>query len=81
MADSKEEYLLELTSLQGKVGRYDLGATETHICCFTEDMLAPPKLHEEIGVICYENEAMGLYFINHPDGYWLELVPDMTAKS
>ena len=25
--------------------------------------------------ICYENEAMGIYFINDPDGYWLEVVP------
>jgi lactoylglutathione lyase len=25
--------------------------------------------------ICYENQAMGIYFINDPDGYWLEVVP------
>ena len=25
--------------------------------------------------ICYENEAMGIYFINDPDGYWLVVVP------
>ena len=22
-----------------------------------------------------ENEAMGLYFIEDPDGYWLEIIP------
>ncbi|NLC50259.1 MAG: lactoylglutathione lyase, partial [Bacteroidales bacterium] len=25
--------------------------------------------------ICYENESMGLYFINDPDGYWIEILP------
>ena len=25
--------------------------------------------------ICYENKEMGIYFINDPDGYWLEVVP------
>ena len=23
----------------------------------------------------FENPAMGIYFINDPDGYWLEIVP------
>jgi lactoylglutathione lyase len=25
--------------------------------------------------ICFENTEMGIYFINDPDGYWLEIVP------
>lgn len=25
--------------------------------------------------ICFENEAMGVYFIADPDGYWIEIVP------
>lgn len=28
-----------------------------------------------MGCICFENEAMGIYFITDPDGYWLEVVP------
>jgi len=32
-------------------------------------------LHEEMGCICFENEAMGIYFIVDPDGYWLEILP------
>ena len=31
--------------------------------------------HKEKGVVCYENTAMGVYFISDPDGYWLEIVP------
>ena len=33
------------------------------------------KKHEEMGCICFENEAMGIYFIEDPDGYWLEVLP------
>ena len=29
----------------------------------------------EMGCICFENEAMGIYFIVDPDGYWLEILP------
>jgi lactoylglutathione lyase len=28
-----------------------------------------------MGCICYENPMMGIYFINDPDGYWLEILP------
>ena len=28
-----------------------------------------------MGCICYENPKMGIYFINDPDDYWLEIVP------
>jgi lactoylglutathione lyase len=28
-----------------------------------------------MGCICYENEKMGIYFINDPDDYWVEIVP------
>ena len=28
-----------------------------------------------MGCVCYVNEKMGIYFINDPDGYWLEVVP------
>jgi len=28
-----------------------------------------------MGCICFENPAMGIYFINDPDGYWIEIIP------
>jgi lactoylglutathione lyase len=31
--------------------------------------------HEKMGCICYENKAMGIYFINDPDDYWIEIIP------
>jgi len=31
--------------------------------------------HAEMGIICYENAAMGIYFVEDPDGYWVEVLP------
>ena len=39
------------------------------------DFAAAHEKHKEMGCICYENPAMGIYFIQDPDGYWLEIVP------
>ena len=32
-------------------------------------------LEDGVGCVCFENEAMGLYFIEDPDGYWFEITP------
>jgi lactoylglutathione lyase len=29
-----------------------------------------------MGCICFENPEMGIYFIQDPDGYWLEIVAE-----
>lgn len=31
--------------------------------------------HKAMGCVCYENKDMGIYFINDPDGYWIEIIP------
>ena len=36
---------------------------------------AAHALHEKMGCICFENPSMGIYFIQDPDGYWLEVIP------
>ena len=28
-----------------------------------------------MGCICFENPDMGIYFIQDPDGYWIEIIP------
>jgi len=41
-----------------------------------DDYAAACAKHKERGVVCYENPAMGICFIEDPDGYWLEVVPE-----
>jgi lactoylglutathione lyase len=66
---------LELTWLKSQETPYNLGDEEFHIAFKTPDFKAAHALHKEMGCICYENKEMGIYFINDPDGYWLEVVP------
>ncbi len=73
--DGVGEYQLELTWLKDKDGPYDLGDNEMHVAFRADDYEAAHRLHEQMGCICYENKAMGIYFIEDPDGYWLEVLP------
>ena len=75
MANEHSEFQLELTWLRDHPQPYDIGEQEVHLAFRTDDFEAAHKLHEEMGCICYENPAMGIYFITDPDGYWLEVVP------
>ena len=66
---------LELTWLRDHPEKYDLGEEEFHLAFEADDFDAAHALHEEMGCICFENPSMGIYFIQDPDGYWLEILP------
>jgi lactoylglutathione lyase len=75
LTDEIGKYRLELTWLADKKTPYELGDNESHICFVADDFDAAYAKHSEMGVICFENKEMGLYFIEDPDGYWMEVVP------
>lgn len=75
LSDARGGYQLELTWLRDRTEPYELGDNETHIAFEAEDFDAAKKLHEEMGCICFDNPSMGIYFIEDPDGYWLEVIP------
>lgn len=68
-------HLLELTWLKDRTEPYNLGDNEIHLAFEVDDFEAAHALHTEMGCICYENKEMGIYFIQDPDGYWLEVLP------
>lgn len=69
-------FLLELTWLRDKKEPYELGENESHLCMRVEgDYDEIRKYHKELGCVCYENTSIGLYFINDPDNYWIEILP------
>ena len=57
----------------GRTEPYDNGGRDSHLAFTVDDYEAARALHEEMGCICHVNEAMGLYFIEDPDGCWLEI--------
>jgi lactoylglutathione lyase len=75
LANKNSEHRIELTWLRDKKEPYNLGDNEIHIAFTTDDFDGSYARHKEMGCICYENTAMGLYFINDPDGYWIEIIP------
>ena len=75
LGDGVTNFQLELTYLTDRTEPYELGEGEYHLAFETEDMEAAHKKHEAMGCICFENPSMGIYFIEDPDGYWLEIIP------
>lgn len=76
LGDETTEHGLELTWLRDRKKPYDLEDNEIHVAFKATDFENARKLHKEMGCICYENEKMGIYFIEDPDGYWVEIVPE-----
>lgn len=75
LSNNVSDFELELTWLKEHPQPYDLGECEFHLAFRADDYESAYKKHKEMGCICFENEAMGIYFIEDPDGYWLEILP------
>lgn len=75
MGTEDDNFELELTWLRDHPQKYDLGEDEFHLAFYADDYEAAHARHSEMGCICFENPAMGIYFIEDPDGYWLEILP------
>lgn len=75
LGDGTTGFRLELTCLHDRTEPYDLGECEYHLALTAPDMDAARAKHEAMGCVCFENPAMGIYFIEDPDGYWIEIIP------
>lgn len=75
MGDGVTPHQLELTWLRDRKEPYNLGENEFHLALAVDDMEAAHAKHEKMGCICFENKAMGIYFIHDPDNYWVEIIP------
>lgn len=76
VGNEHSDFELELTWLRDHPEKYDIGEEEFHLAFRTDDFEAAHRLHEEMGCICFENPKIGIYFIQDPDGYWLEVIPE-----
>lgn len=74
LADGKTGFRLELTWLKDRKEPYNLGDLEYHLAMTAPNFEEAYQKHKEMGCICYENPKMGIYFIQDPDGYWIEIV-------
>ena len=88
MTDGQSNFTLELTwlrdwekdsyNLGDRREPYNLGDNESHLCFrVAGDYDKIREYHKSMNCVCYENTDMGLYFINDPDDYWIEILPLM----
>ena len=75
LGNEQNDFRLELTWLKDREKPYDLGECEYHLAFVTDEFEAMHQKHQQMGIIAFENQAMGIYFITDPDGYWIEIVP------
>jgi len=75
LGDGKSAHRLELTWLRDRTEPYNLGDNEIHLAIWTDDYKEAHKRHKKMGIIIHENPKMGIYFIEDPDGYWIEVLP------
>jgi len=76
LGNETTDFEVELTWLKEHEEAYDLGEQEFHLAFCVDDFESAHALHKEMGCICFENPSMGIYFIQDPDGYWLEIIPE-----
>ena len=75
LGDGTSDFTLELTWLRDREEPYDLGEQEYHLALTADDFDAAHEKHKALGCICFENPEMGIYFLEDPDGYWIEIIP------
>lgn len=75
LSDGNTNHTLELTWLRDWDRPYNLGDNEFHLALEVDDFDKAYEHHKEMGCICFENKAMGIYFISDPDNYWIEILP------
>ncbi|NWO21949.1 VOC family protein [Oribacterium sp. oral taxon 102] len=80
LGDQRTGFRLELTCLKGRQEAYDLGEQEYHLALTADDIELAHRKHAEMGCICFENPEMGIYFLEDPDGYWIEIVPARSGS-
>ena len=79
VGNDTSDFILELTQLHNRTKPYDLGECEFHLAFVTDRYDEFHAKHKDMGIIEYENDEAGIYFITDPDGYWIEIVPERTA--
>ncbi len=81
LGDGSTGHRLELTWMRDRTEPYSLGDNEFHLALTVDDYESAHRKHKEMGCVCYENEAMGIYFIADPDGYWVEILPATRSRA
>lgn len=73
LGDGKSDFTLELTFLYDRREPYDLGEQEFHLALTADDYEASYAHHRAMGCVAQESNGR-FYFLEDPDGYWIEIL-------
>jgi lactoylglutathione lyase len=70
------QHQLELQWFKNRKTPYNLGENKFHLAFTAKDFDAAYKKHQQMNCICKDVPNLGIYFIEDPDGYILEVMPE-----
>ena len=70
------QHQLELQWFKNRKTPYNLGENKFHLAFTVKDFAAAYDKHKKMNCICNDVKNLGIYFIEDPDGYWLEVLPE-----
>ena len=74
LSDGITEHQVELTYLYDRTEPYDLSDNEIHLAFYTDEFENDLSRHQQMGIVCQYEQGKNLYFIEDPDGYWIEII-------
>lgn len=75
LSDGVTGHEIELTYLPSRTKPYDLSDNEIHLGVYSDTFEADLLRHRGLGIVCQDTKPGGhFYFIEDPDGYWVEII-------
>ena len=78
LSDGKTNFFLELTEKPEHTAPYNLGEKPFHFAFCPENFDLAYSKHKQAGIIVSECLEAGIYFVEDPDGYKVEVVKQIA---
>lgn len=75
LGDGQSNHKLELTQITGRTNPYEPGDNGRHLAFSTDDYQGALEKHQKMGCVKSVNKASGIYYLEDPDGYTIEILP------
>ena len=74
------QHQLELQWFKNSNSR-NLGGSHFHLAFTVKDFAAAYEKHKNLNCICKDVKDLGIYFIEDPDGYWIEILSENWGRN
>ena len=74
------QHQLELQWFKNSNSR-NFGGSHFHLAFTVKDFAAAYEKHKNLNCICKDVKDLGIYFIEDPDGYWIEILSENWGRN